>query len=229
MCQASERGVTKKFAEAEPKRMGRPPKISRDDILNAAARQDPAELQLTAIAQELAISVKTVYYYFPSRQSLIAALTDRAVSQMALPAIGEAADWRQALREDALWHYRLGISQPGWFKDAGPPSGVKRVGMELLRLIIEKLGEFGWSRHDAYRSHLVISNWAVSTGEAAHQSFIKGTWDVEEVRRTLEDYADPAIADGFTQLMKPFRSEDELFEDGLNIVLAGIEAAIATP
>ena len=99
----------------EPRRMGRPPKTSREQILDAAALSDPQHLQLTVLAQQLGIAVKTVYYYFPTRKILLEALTERSVQQLGLPDLDKARDWRAVLTEAARWAYELGYNKPGYY------------------------------------------------------------------------------------------------------------------
>lgn len=208
--------------EMSTKRMGRPPKVSRGEILDAAARSDPLALQLTALAEQLGISVKTVYYYFPTRKALLDALTERAVAEMGLPAVALAATWREVLGEDARWHYRLGASQPGWYFETAAPRG---MGIEAWRLVHHRLVELGWTERDALMAHAVVNNWAVAAGESAHRTINMGGLSVENIRRHLDDYADPALVDELGRLMSAFTVE-QVFEEGLRIVLAGIEKAV---
>lgn len=205
------------------RRMGRPPKVTRDEIIEAAARWEPAELQFTALADALGISVKTLYYYFPARQALLDALTERAVADMGLPDIMRAASWREVLTEVAIWFYRLGREQPGSFIDTNVVT--KRVGLQLLRLTFARLGELGWTTADALRANMVVSNWAVCRGESAHANPV-GKYSLEETRAMLTDYFSAGVADEMTAVAQLFGSDRQLFDDGLAVVLAGIEQVI---
>lgn len=205
------------------KRMGRPPKVTRDEILDAAERWEPAELQLTALADALGISVKTVYYYFPARQVLLDALTERAVAEMGLPDIMAAAAWRDVLTEVAIWFYQLGYSHPGWFIESNIV--VRRVGLQLLRLTFTRLEELGWQKSDAMRANLVVSNWAVCRGESANAN-PAGKYSAEQARDMLADYFSADVADEMNMVSQTVGSEQELFDDGLAMVLAGIEQVI---
>ncbi|WP_315724157.1 TetR/AcrR family transcriptional regulator [Sphingosinicella rhizophila] len=202
--------------------MGRPPKITRDEILDAASQSTAEDLQLTSLARALGISVKTVYYYFPTRRALIDALTDRAVSHMGLPEFDRAKDWRAVLAEDARWHYRLGSSQPGWFFRTAAPRG---IGIEMLRQVQARLAALGWTKRDAMMAHLVICNWAIATGEGVYRSYELGGFDVDNIRRHLDDYADPATVDALSLQMSEL-DLGEVFETGLDIVLNGIEESL---
>src|SRR4051812_35874238 len=102
------------MTELAGRRMGRPPKTSREEILDAAARVEASELQLTTLAQRLGISVKTVYYYFPNRKALLDAITERTVSEEGFVDLSVCARPREVLEQVAYWAYRIGRTQPGW-------------------------------------------------------------------------------------------------------------------
>jgi AcrR family transcriptional regulator len=205
------------------KRMGRPPKVTRQEILDAAARWEPAELQLTTLADALGISVKTVYYYFPARQALLDALTERAVAEMGLPDVMAAQSWRDVLAAAAAWYYRLGMEQPGWFAETNVST--RRVGLELLRLTFARLGELGWTKDQVFRAHMVVSNWAVCRGESAHANPF-AEYSTDQLRGMLADYLAPDAAHELSAVRQPFGSDADVFDDGLAIVLAGIEQVI---
>lgn len=211
------------MTETATKRTGRPPKVTREEILDAAARWEPAELQLTALADTLGISVKTLYYYFPARQALLDALTERAVADMGLPDIVRAENWRAVLTEVATWFYRLGLEHPGWFIEQN--FGVRRVGLQLVRQAFTRLEELGWTKFDALRANTVISNWAVCRGESAHANPYN-KYSREQTRAMLADYFAADVADEMSSVSHMFRGEQQIFDDGLTIVLAGIEQVI---
>jgi AcrR family transcriptional regulator len=213
--------------QTEARRIGRPPKVTRNDILDAAARHENlAGLQLTQLASDLGISVKTVYYYFAGRQEVMDGLTERAVVEMGLPNMAETATWPEVFRENAIWYFRLGFSQPGWVHDPNAPVAVKKMGVEVLQLVCDKLGALGWTKQDAYRAHILVSNWALTLGESVRKTLGEGHFDPENVRRFLSNYTAPAVAEALSDVLQPFQSEQEVFEDGLHILLAGIDHRI---
>lgn len=207
----------------DSKRMGRPPKTSREEILDAATRADPLDLQLTRLAQELGISVKTVYYYFPTRRALIDALTERAVAVIGLPDIAGAPDWCEVLRRVARWAYGVGRAQPGWFNDPVTPRG---VGLRLVFEVQARLVELGFGEREALMAFVTFCNWSTTAGEAAARSSAAGELTLDNIRRHLDDYADPEAVERLSRVMAEV-SPERMFEDGLEIVLAGVEARLA--
>ncbi|SEH13919.1 transcriptional regulator, TetR family [Sphingopyxis sp. YR583] len=209
---------------ADPKRMGRPPKITRDEILDAAYGSDPNGLQLASLADRLGVSVKTIYYYFPGRQSLVDAITERAIAETNPPEYSGCGTWQEVVRQTALWYSHLGTSQPGWMNDPAAPIGIKKVGLNVLRLACRKLAQFGWGTHDAYRAHVLVSNWAIAQGESARAA--DGDYRSEDIERTLEDYGEESFITELSDIMGPLKLASDVFEDGLQILIAGIEATI---
>lgn len=210
---------------AATKRMGRPPKITRDEILDAAERNDPANLQLTKLAEELGISVKTIYYYFSGRQALIDGVTERVIADMGLPDIGRSQTWQAVMREVALWHSHIAALKSGWLNDPDAPLGIKKVVVDVIRLTCHKLGEFGWTLHDAYRAYVVVGNWATSHGEANRVSCTNGDYSPGKIDEVLREFGDASLED-LGRIMHPFESQEDIFEDALRILLAGIEAVV---
>lgn len=207
----------------DSKRMGRPPKTSREEILDAAMRADAPDLQLTRLAQDLKISVKTVYYYFPTRRALLDALTEKIVAGMDLPDVETAGDWREALQRVARWCYRLSMDQPGWFVG---PTAARGVGLKLVLRIQARLVELGLTPAQAFKAFAIVGNWAKAAADSALRTEAEGGLDPANIRASLQDYADPEDVEALSALMAAIGLE-EVFEDGLEVMLAGIEAKLA--
>jgi AcrR family transcriptional regulator len=211
--------------QAGSKRRGRPPKLSRAGILVEAAQWEAEKLQLTALARHLGISAKSLYYYFPTRQSLLHALTEAAVEKIALPSLADAATWRDVLRESARWYHNLGKSHPGSFPQPSMTVSGNRVVLRVVWIVCERLVQLGWTQHDAVRAHLVVSGWAFLQGERAASEpevlFPSGT-----VQKFLEDYLQPDAIEALRSALEVFQTHGDLFESGLEIILSGIERDI---
>ena len=211
--------------EAGIKRRGRPPKLSREGILAEAAQWEADKLQLTALARHLGISVKSLYYYFPTRQALVHALTEAAVEKMALPSLPDTATWRDVLRESARWYHSLGKSYPGLFPQPSMTASGNRVVLRVVWLICDRLVQLGWTQHDAVRAHLVVSGWAFLQGEraASEPEFLFPSGNVQKF---LENYLQPNAIEALSSALEVFQTHDDLFESGLKIILSGIERDI---
>ena len=201
------------------RRTGRPPRTSREQILDAAALFDPVNLQLTTLAEQLGISVKTVYYYFPNRAALIGGLTDRMVDALPLPDVTRCATAREVLTEAARWSYRAAETQPDWFFDVAAPRG---AGVRLIGDVFARLGELGSDDVTCLRAFVVVTNYAFAAGQGARRTREAGGLSRSNVDRHLADYADPESGRRIAAAMADL-SVDELFEEGLAVVLSGVE------
>lgn len=207
------------MTELAPPRMGRPPKTSREQILDAAALFEASQLQLTTLAERLGISVKTVYYYFPNRRALLDALTDRAVEEQGLVDLSRCARQRDVLAEVARWAYRIGKTQPGWYLETAAPKGAS---LRLITAYLDRMAELGVPDDAALTAFSVVGNYALATGEAAHRTEAEGGLGSDNVRAHLDAYVDPATVARIVPLMVGV-DLDAWFERGLSAVLTGVE------
>jgi len=206
----------------EAKRVGRPPKTSREQILDAASYQDPSTLQMTAIAADLGIGVRTVHHYFPTRHALIAALTERDVARMGLIEVEDAASWHDVISELARWCYRVTTHHPGSMLDT---VGHRGVSLQIMQRVLARLRDLGWGQREAILAYTLASQWALGAGEAARLATEAGGLTPELIERNYGEYAE---ADDVAELGSALASltVEAMFHCGLAAVLAGIEATI---
>jgi AcrR family transcriptional regulator len=207
------------MTEVAVRRTGRPPKTSREQILDAAGLFEASELQLTTLAQQLGISVKTVYYYFPNRRSLLDALTERTVQEQGVVDLSSCGTPRELLEQVGRWAYRIGSTQPGWYLDTAAPRG---AGVRLLTAYLDRMGDLDVPEDAALAAFSVVGNYAIATGERAHRTQELGGLGSENVRAHVADYSDEATASRMTALMAGTDLE-AWFERGLTAVLTGVE------
>lgn len=74
---------------------GRPGQLTRKSIVEAAARIPPEEFSLRALASDLGVSSQSLYHYFPSKESISAAIADEIAE--AIPRIDRDLPWRAYL------------------------------------------------------------------------------------------------------------------------------------
>jgi AcrR family transcriptional regulator len=200
-------------------RTGRPPKTSREQILDAAGLFEASDLQLTTLAERLSISVKTVYYYFPNRAALLDALTERTVQRQGVVDLSDCQEPREVLEEVGRWAYRVGRTQPGWYLQTAAPRG---AGLRLLASYLDRMTELGVPDEAAMAAFSVVGNYALASGETAHRTEAQGGLTPKNVHAHVDEYADAATAERMTRLMAG-TDLDSWFERGLRAVLTGIE------
>src|ERR1700749_1385903 len=90
---------------------GRPALISREKVLEAARQLRPHELTMSAVAERLAVKKASLYYYFNSKQELLAALGADLVQNLAVP-LPDPANWRRWLRRAATGLFEVFCANP---------------------------------------------------------------------------------------------------------------------
>lgn len=109
------------WQEAEPSRVGRPARVTRAQVVEAAVALADARgldaVSMRAVAKALGVGTMTLYSHVPGRVELVDAMVDRAYGDMALPAPG--LDWRPALSDWARGYWEL-LRTHAWMVDINP-------------------------------------------------------------------------------------------------------------
>ena len=93
-------GVAEAISEGQPSRRGRPPTISRTQILEAAERYSFGDLTMQALATSLNVTPAALYRYFPSKADLADALVQHVCSRISVPA-RDGRPWQQWVLDGA--------------------------------------------------------------------------------------------------------------------------------
>ena len=210
------------MTELAQRRTGRPPKTSRDQILDAAGLFEASDLQLTTLAQRLGIAVKTVYYYFPNRKALLDALTQRTIDEQGAVDFADCDDARDVLERVAHWVYNVGRTQPGWYFETAAPRGAH---MRLLTAYLDRMSALGVEDEAAVLAFSVVGSYALASGETAHRTDALGGLTPDNVHAHLDDYADTDTVARMTPLMAGTDLQ-AWFERGLSAVLTGVETEL---
>ena len=151
---------------------GRPPRISREQIVAAAFELGLDGLTMAAVAQHLGTTHQAFYGWVTSRDELFDLVTDTLVEQLSVPALNEAGDWRASLRTFAADLGRLLSRLPGFaaaglarYRTSPPFLRLNEQALQVLtaagftpsqaQRIYQTFGTalLGWrAREDAYRS-----------------------------------------------------------------------------
>jgi AcrR family transcriptional regulator len=90
---------------------GRVPILTREHILDTAERFAIADLSMPALAAQLGVTHSAIYYYFPSRADLLAAMANQAAQRLAPPP-RNGQEWDVWLIDAALALRELFIERP---------------------------------------------------------------------------------------------------------------------
>ena len=91
-------------SSAEPRRVGRPPRISREAIIDAVLDLGLDGVTTSAVAARLGVDQSTLYGHVKNREDMLDAAADAAIGRSSWPQPG-AGTWREHLLAcaDALW------------------------------------------------------------------------------------------------------------------------------
>ncbi len=93
------------------RRLGRPPRISRAQIADAALEIGLADLTLRAVADHLEVSVAALYHHIDGKDDLMRLAADRSATQLALP-VDTGQHWSVWLLEWAVYNRAAFMADP---------------------------------------------------------------------------------------------------------------------
>lgn len=202
---------------------GRPPRISREQIV-AAARAVPArDLTMQAVADELGVSRKALHYYVGDRQGLLSLVViDRFETGIAGIELPAHADWQSVLRSYAH-AFRDGLVQVGVAVDHTPLRGAgATAALTLAERVLDVMLAAGFPADDARRGLTALATIA----QAAAQSAIRaGTGQHDYGAETAAALADTDAHD-YPSVRRALAgvsgSDADQFDFELDVIIAGL-------
>lgn len=127
------------YAADGQRRRGRPPRISRDDIVEAAFELGIENLTMTAVAERLGVTHQSLYGWVQDRDELIDLVSDRLIRQLEIVPPSDPTGWRDSLRSYANGLRRLAEEMPG-FAAAGlrrfrTTDGFVRINHDVVHML----------------------------------------------------------------------------------------------
>ncbi|MFN3256912.1 MAG: TetR/AcrR family transcriptional regulator [Ilumatobacter sp.] len=102
------------YAADGQRRRGRPPRISRDHIVDAACEVGIENLTMAAVAERLGVTHQSLYGWVQDRDELIDLVSDRLIARIEIQPPADPASWRVSLRSYANSVRRLAEETPGF-------------------------------------------------------------------------------------------------------------------
>jgi len=99
-------------ADGARPRVGRPPRINREMIAEAAQAVGLERLTLKAVADELDVSVAALYHHVSGKDDLVRLAAQRSVAAVPLP-VDRGQHWARWLLEWAAYNREVFLAQPG--------------------------------------------------------------------------------------------------------------------
>ena len=196
-----------------------------------ADREGLEAVSMRKLAVELAAGAMSLYHYFPSKDTLLAAMVDIVFAEIEAPVTG--LDWKTSLRRRAI-STRAALRRHPWALDIMESS--TQPGMASLRLhnaVLACLREAGFSVTDAVHAYSVqdayiygcalqAKNLLFSTSEEAAQI---GALMIEQFQSLADElpYSYEVVGG---HVAKGGYDPTTEFEFGLDLILAGLEQLV---
>jgi TetR/AcrR family transcriptional regulator, tetracycline repressor protein len=214
--------------EGVPRRTrGRPPRISREQIVAAARSVATKPLTMQAVADALGVSRKALHYYVGDREGLLTLvildLFERELDRVELP----VDDWPVMLRAYAV-AFRDGLIQVGVATDLAQVRGIGvSAVLALGDRVLEALLTAGLDPDCARHGLTAASNIAQS---AAHSAIVQTASGVHHHRAGTIAALEHEPADTYPALRRVLASADgevpdadSQFEFELDLLIGGLE------
>ena len=196
------------YAADGQRRRGRPPRLSRDHIVDAACELGIENLTMAALAERLGVTHQSLYGWVQDRDELIDLVSDRIIRQIEILPPTDRRDWRDSLRYYANGLRHLAEETPG-FAAAG--LGRFRVTpgyIDVNREVVGVLEHVGFEPVMAQRIYNTLN------------TVLLGWLAREEALSDIRGLADP---DAWEVQVAELRSpSDERFEFLVHAFLAGL-------
>ena len=196
-------------------RRGRPPQISRQDVVGAAMEIGLDRFTMTSVAERLGVTTPALYTHVDGRDDLLELASTELVGRIEA-GLDTGGDWRafltslaRAVRDALTWSHWAVMSQ---FE--GPSAAGLAIGERGLALLIDA----GFTPSDAARGIWLVLRVALTAGPASDPS-------IELQRRTAPELADPPA--GLPLIRRAVAEldrdpETDAFEWDLGVVLDGL-------
>ena len=175
------------------RRLGRPPRISREQIADAAIEVGLSDLTLRAVADHLGVTVAALYHHVDGKDDLLRLAADRSAGRLTVPE-DHGQHWTVWLLEWAAYNRAAFVADPAlldqFIDGAISPAVIARNTEAFLSVLVRQ----GFTPDDAAESFGIISSCAIGLAITTIRSRRSADWGgpspSDELRRLAE--ADPA-------------------------------------
>jgi TetR/AcrR family transcriptional regulator, tetracycline repressor protein len=196
-------------SEAAPRR-GRPPSLTRDQIVDAALKlvdeSSLDEVSMRSLANELAVPVMTIYNYVASKEELAELVVDQVLRHVEIPPV-EVGTWDDRMRLLQRGARNAMRQHPGLSLSRHASSS--QEAMRLAEGAMSILSDGGFEPDDAAIAFATLF------------TFMLGQIELDVLAGSASGRGE-ATFDGITAGAQI--AQDEFFEIGLGTVIAGIKA-----
>ncbi|MCX5042349.1 TetR/AcrR family transcriptional regulator C-terminal domain-containing protein [Aldersonia sp. NBC_00410] len=211
---------------------GRPPRISREQIVSAARSVPRQDFSMKAVADAMGVSRKALHYHVSDREGLLNLMViDHFESELGGAELPSDGDWQSTLRAYAHAYHR-GIVQVGVTATHIQIHGIGgSASMALAEHVLQSLLTAGFDDRLARRALTTISNLAMTAG---HNELLRQQGGVTPQEAEVADALAHAPEDQFPALRRIVANAhaegpgvDEQFNFELDLAIAGLVQLLA--
>jgi AcrR family transcriptional regulator len=177
-------------ATAPGRRLGRPPRISREQIADAAIEVGLSDLTLRAVADHLGVTVAALYHHVDGKDDLLRLAADRSARRLTVPE-DRGQHWAVWLLEWAAYNRAAFVADSAlldqFIDGAISPAVIARNTEAFLSVLVRQ----GFTVDEAAESFELISasaiGLAVATIRARRAAGWGGPSPSDEMRRVAEE------------------------------------------
>jgi AcrR family transcriptional regulator len=211
-------------------RRGRPRRVDRERILEAAKALDPARLTMQALAEEMGVDRKTLHYHVDNRASLMRMVAaDAFRDALAAHDFKPERDWRKAIRSFAHITRDAVIAAGAWASYVGFATEEDLEAVRPAEAAAEALVDAGLSEADAGGVVAMLAVLAFSSARDRSVTGPEGHPQEPVLERLLESAPEGQFA--LVRRLVGARSSslgsDEHFEFEVELVSLGVERLLA--
>ncbi|MCB1843739.1 MAG: TetR/AcrR family transcriptional regulator [Halioglobus sp.] len=212
-------------------RAGRPPRLSRDMVLDTSIglleRYSVEQFTMARVAKALNTVSMALYNYFPSRDALLAAIADHICMQFTMPKPKRTQTW-----QDTLWQWLWALKKhtddyPVIVEVMGAEGRYSAGWLRITLTVSRTLYEQGLRGHD-----LALHAWMFCSNALATIVFEReGSAWRSPISLTELDQLDPDEQDFLIMLRKHHvqLSSEEILDLAFHQLIDNLERALQTP
>jgi len=145
---------------SERRPLGRPPRISREDIARAANDIGLADVTLKAVADRLGVSIAGLYYHVEGKEELLRLAADYSAHRPDTP-VDRGQHWSVWLLEWASFTYHAFVDDPGLIAQYLEGAISAETIADNIDAILGVLVRQGFTTRQAFRAYSATSGCAV--------------------------------------------------------------------
>ncbi len=205
-------------------KVGRPPRISRQAIAEAANAVGLSDLTLRAVADHLGVSVASLYHHVDSKDDLLRLAAEYSAARTPLPQ-DHGQHWSIWLLEWAFYNRDAFAAEPALLNQYLDGAISPEVIAENTDAILAPLMAQGFGPTDAQAAYLLVANCALGSAVNAireQRAAAAGDPTVDQYRRVLAQRPDDELPHLRALVAEAAHHPVDSFETRITTALMGI-------